>query len=263
MEKFVAYWGGYFNSDMTLDKTPDYVDTVILAFGGPDKNKLNVEYLLSKYTEDQVVSWIKNCQSRGIKVLLSVIDNPENHWNHIDIDAFCKDTCSKMIDSWGLDGIDIDAESAMPDSVYVDCFIAVVISMRKYLSNEKILTYTCYTGSSGPDGQILKKTRQKIDWINLMAYFDSYSEMTDLFYDYAKVMPPHQITIGVKAGDTKVDPSSTSIEEVAELCCWNPEKTKKYGMMLWTLNRDIKAFTGQEDGSWTKTIHQHLAVSNE
>jgi hypothetical protein len=30
-------------------------------------------------------------------------------------------------------------------------------------------------------------------------------------------------------------------------------------MMLWTLNRDIKAFTGQEDGLWTKTIHQHLA----
>ena len=50
-----------------------------------DKNKLNVEYLLSKYTEEEVVSWIKNCQSRGIKVLLSdavagskIVAKPEN-----------------------------------------------------------------------------------------------------------------------------------------------------------------------------------------
>jgi len=261
-ERFVAYWGGYFDSDMTLDKTPDYIDTVILAFGGPDKNKLTVEFLLSKYTEEQVVSWIKDCQSRGIKVLLSIIDNPDNHWNQIDIDLFCKDTYEKMIVGWGLDGIDIDAESAMPESVYVQCFVTLATSLHKYMSSDKILSYTCYTGSAGPDGAILSKIRTKIDFINLMAYFDDFNGMIDLFNDYSKVMPPHLITIGVKAGDKAVDPSTTPIEEVAKLCCWNPTNTSKYGIMLWTFNRDIKAFTGQEDLLWTKTIKQHMDLMN-
>jgi len=135
--------------------------------------------------------------------------------------------------------------------------------MRKYLTNEKILTYTCYTGAEGHDGNILKKTRNKIDWINLMAYFDNYKDMVDLFNDYSKVMPSHQITIGVKAGDKSYDPSTTEIDEVAKLCCWDPVKTEKYGIMLWTINRDIKQFTGKDDGLWTKTISEYLKLVNE
>ena len=261
-EQFIAYWGGYFNSDMTLDKTPDCVDTVILAFGGPDKGKLTVEFLLSKYSEEQVRLWIKGCQERGIKVLLSVIDNPDNHWNQIDIDSFCKDTYEKVIVGWGLDGIDIDAESAMPDSVYAQCFITLATSMRKYLTDERILTYTCYTGTAGPDGEILTKIRNHLDFINLMAYFDDFNEMEELFKDYAIVMPPLLIAVGVKAGDKQVDPSSTDIEEVSKLTCWNPVNTAKYGIMLWTINRDIKQFTGQKDLLWTNTIKQYLELSN-
>ena len=38
-QKFIAYWGGYFHSpDQTLNKCPDYIDTVVIAFIGPDSN---------------------------------------------------------------------------------------------------------------------------------------------------------------------------------------------------------------------------------
>jgi len=32
--------------------------------------------------------------------------------------------------------------------------------------------------------------------------------------------------------------------------------------MLWTINRDIKQFTGQKDLLWTNTIKQYLELSN-
>ena len=47
------------------------------------------------------------------------------------------------------------------------------------------------------------------------------------------------------------------------MCCWDPVKTEKYGIMLWTINRDIKQFTGKDDGLWTKTISEYLKLVNE
>ena len=41
-QKFNAYWAGYlYSPDFTLNKCPDYIDTVIIAFIGPDVFFLN------------------------------------------------------------------------------------------------------------------------------------------------------------------------------------------------------------------------------
>jgi len=280
-ETFVAYWGGYFDSPLTLDKIPDYVDVVILAFASPKiqngKSILITDFLCSRYSEETIISWVKQIQSRGQKVLMSILDTPETHWNVLNIPQFVQSMKQIVIDKWGCDGIDIDAESGMPGNVYVDNFIELVTEVRSVIGNRKILTYTCYIGTEGPDGQILKSTFKYIDWINLMAYFDDFQGMINLYQDYSTIVG-NDITIGVKAGV-----EFTYLEEVEQLCQWEPkpytfcividkkdgEKEigplisvdgNKKGIMLWTLNRDCPSFTQHPNWTWTETIHQNLLL---
>ena len=67
-QKFFTYWGGYFNSPLTLDKTVPFADTVILAFGGPLNNALETTFLCSKYNSTQIIDWCRTLQERGQKV---------------------------------------------------------------------------------------------------------------------------------------------------------------------------------------------------
>ena len=274
-ETFVAYWGGYFNSPLTLDKIPDYVDVVILAFASPNiingASIMITDFLCSRYSENTIISWVKQIQSRGQKVLMSILDTPETHWNNLNIPQFAQSMKQIAIDKWGCDGIDIDAESGMPDNVYIDNFIELVKEVRYAIGYNKILTYTCYTGTGGPDGQILTATINQIDWLNLMAYFDSFLEMIDLYQDYATIAG-NEITIGVKAGM-----EFTDLDEVEELCKWEPKPYTfciaidkkngekeigppivvdgyKKGIMLWTLNRDCPSFTQHPNWTWTEAI---------
>ena len=249
-----CYWGGYFDSPHTLDKTPDNIQYVTLAFSNPTpKSQLSTDFLCSKYSNKQIIKWVKLLQIKGIKVLMSIIDSPTIHWNTIDKVKFAKSVNEIVIEKWGLDGIDIDAESEMSEN-YCENFISLVENIRNEIGKDKIITYTCYQGIEIYDGTILKAIKDKINWINLMAYFDDFDEMIDLFKDYNKIIDENNITIGVKAGADN-DPSHTSIEEVKELCKWNP---KKKGMMLWTLNRDCNSFTGKTDWLWLDTIKENL-----
>ena len=278
-ETFVAYWGGYFDSPLTLDKIPEYVDVVILAFASPklqnSKSIMITDFLCSKYSDQTIISWVKQIQSRGQKVLMSILDTPQTHWNVLNIPDFANSMKQIAIDKWGCDGIDIDAESGMPENVYIDNFIELIKEVRLAIGNSKILTYTCYTGTGGPDGEILGECIQHINWLNLMAYFDDYQGMINLYQDYAKIAG-NSITIGVKAGT-----EFTDLEEVKQLCHWEPEpytfcividKTNgkreikppividryKKGIMLWTLNRDCPSFTQHPNWTWTETIRQNL-----
>lgn len=180
--------------------------------------------------------------NKNIKVFFSILDTPETHWNQIDLKLFAKNL-KQLIDEWNIDGIDIDAESGMEINDYIDSFI----NLATYIKNEirsKPLIYTCYTGIDGPDGKILSVIHNKIDFIQLMAYFDDYNEMINLYND--------NIFIGVKAGE----PDITPIDEVKQLCLWN--KNKK-GIMLWTINRDTPQYTNMPLLSWASTIHQIIS----
>jgi hypothetical protein len=223
-EIFVAYWGGYFDSPLTLDKIPDYVDIVILAFASPDiKNGHSIlitDFLCSKYSDQTIIEWVKLIQARGQKVLMSILDTPQTHWNNLNIKEFIISMKQIVIDKWGCDGIDIDAESGMPDNVYVQYFVELVQEVRKAIGYDKLLTYTCYTGTEGPDGSILKETKTDINWINLMAYFDNIQGMMDLYKDYSTIME-NNITVGVKAGT-----DFTNLNEVKQLCRWEPDPYK-------------------------------------
>ena len=151
-----------------------------------------------------------------------------------------------------MDGVDIDAESGMSSEVYVDTFVNLATCIKNEIK-ELPLTYTCYTGTNGPDGQILPKIKSKIDWIQLMAYFDSYEGMVYLYNDYNKIID--NIVIGVKAGS---DSSSTPLDEVEKLALWGRNKK---GIMLWTINRDTPQYTNCPTLTWAITIQHHLRMS--
>ena len=246
-QHMIGYWGGYFNSNITLNKIPNYYNYVILAFSGPTKdNTLTTEFLCTKYNDQQIIEWIKELQSKGQKVLMSIIDSPEVHWDEVNIPLFANSVKEIILDKWGCDGLDIDAESGMTNN-YISNFILLVSEFRKILGN-KILTYTCYSGIQGPDGEILKHTDELIDWINIMAYFDTYQDMIKLYNDYKTIV--NDIAIGVKAGK-----EFTLLPEVIQLSRWNSEKK---GMMLWTINRDTNSFTGYPDFTWSNTIYNNI-----
>jgi chitinase len=258
MNKIInGYWGGYFDSPITLNKTPDYFNVITLAFAGPDvNNTLSTEFLCSKYTQECIMGWMKDVKqnNKECKILLSIIDNPTYHWNVIDKDIFSQHVL-EVVNEWGFDGIDIDGESGMPDDVFVQNFVNLTQDIKKKLPSHKIITYTCYEGIESNDGDILRQIKDDIHWINTMAYFDDLQSMKQLYTDYQTIMDD-RICIGVKAG-SKDDSSVTPLDEVKKLCKFEPHKR---GMMLWTINRDTKSFTGYKDHTWANMIHISLKL---
>ena len=224
MNIFTIYWGGYFNTPSStpqlLDQIPDYVDYVILAFAGPIQNStMETNFLCSRYNSDLIKKWTKILQSKGIKVLMSLLDTPETHWDMIDLNKFAKSVKQIAINEWGCNGIDIDAESGMEPNKYIEKFVELVKNIRQEIGPDLVITYTCYMGTNLYDGEILKQIKNDINWIQLMSYFSAYNQMINLYNDY-KIIMGDAICIGVKAGE----PDTTSINEIKKLCQWNPKK---------------------------------------
>ena len=247
---YTAYWGGYFKESpcetIRLCDIPEDIDYVILAFVGPlPDSTLETVFLCSQYSEDKIKQWVKDVQARGIKVFMSILDTPQTHWNVVDIPKFAQSVKEIALDEWGVDGLDIDAESGMTSN-YIESFISLAENLKLVLG-DKPLTYTCYTGTQGPDGKILKVIKDKLDWIQLMAYFDDYNEMINLYNNYKTIMGD-KICIGVKA-------PVTPLIEVKNLCKWN---SNKQGMMLWTINRDVPYYTNKPKFLWSRTISQNI-----
>jgi chitinase len=247
---FSTYWAGYMdNTDITLDQTPKYIDIVNLAFIGPNKDStVETQFLCLKYSADQIKEWINVCHENNIKVYISLLDTPDVHWDAIDLNKYAKNIIN-FVKEWNIDGIDIDAESDMNQDTFVKSFVNLILYLKKY-NNTLPITYTCYTGTAGYDGDILNQVKDKIEYIQLMAYFDTYDTMIDLYNDYKQIMGD-KIIIGVKAGE----PDCTTIDEVKQLCLWN---NKKKGIMLWTINRDLPFYTDNEIFTWADTINENL-----
>ena len=251
--KFTTYWGGYFDSPLTLDLTPQYIDVVSLAFVGPLNNQVETKYLCSRYTEEQIIDWVRKLQERGQTVTMSLLDTPETHWNIVDKDTFAESIGEIAFEKWGVDGLDIDAESGMPDSVFVQNFVDLIKALRKTNGDKFPISYTCYLGTNGPDKDIINQVKEEIDFLQLMAYFDDTNSMKALFNDYCSIFPSDKIYIGVKAGN---ESGCTPLKEVAQLSQWNINS--KGGIMLWTANRDYPIFTGEVPWTYSETIHKNL-----
>jgi hypothetical protein len=256
---FNAYWLGYQEpTGQTLDQTPEYIDHVTLFLAGPTaESKVTTAYLCKVYGEEQIVEWVGKVRARGQKVLLSFLDN-ETHWNEVDMPTFAA-SAREVMDKWGLDGFDIDAESSMPEGVFAPSFIELAEALSGILDG-KLLTYTCYQGC-GPDSNdnaILSKIRGQLSWVQLMAYWNDAGGYEDLYRQYANVVADDMVAIGVMPGKEGTGDQSTRLEDVKKLSAWNPPGSSKAGMMMFGTNRDNPQFTAEPDWTYAQAIREEL-----
>ncbi len=262
-QQFTAFWLGYVPSGPDagppLGDTPDYVDTVILAFGNLYPGNVTcLSFLQKSNSEDAIRAGIAKIRSQSpkTKILLSLIGtpNPSVGWNTgiSDPDQFGS-WCANLADQWGLDGFDIDNEDL--DSFPGQHFVDTVTGMRKAMPH-KILTLDTYLFDR--DKQVIKQLAPQLDYINTIAYFLDFDQMTALVEQYATVIAPGKISIGVKSDKVGPITQGTSLEETKRLCTWEPSSGTKYGMTLWNLSSDIESVTGEPNGAWTRTIHENL-----
>lgn len=262
-QTYTAFWLGYVPSGPgagpLLSATPPYVDRLVLAFGNLFPGNCTCQSFLTKAnSEDAIRAGIAAIRrsSPDTKVMLSLIGtpNPAVGWNTGITDPVAFGSwCANLAMEWGLDGFDIDNEDL--DSFPGEQFVATVKGMRQAMPNA-ILTLDTYQFTR--DQAVIKALAADLTGINTMAYFLEFDDMTALVEQYATVIEPAKIAIGVKADTVGPITQGTAIADVAKLCRWEPSAGAKGGMMLWNLSSDLEAVTGLPDGTYTTTIHEEL-----
>ena len=250
---FVAYWLGYDNQNMAVSDLPSYVDVVdlFLINLNPDTT-LSTNYITSNGMSWQdILTGAQALQKNGTRVLASIMStqNPHISWNTIaDPATFASQVKSIVVDTWGLDGIDIDPEidkGVAPN----DTFIQVVKELSSYFGPNsgtgKMMTYASF--DLDLDGALLKQVGASFDYVGLMGYFWNFGQMKSEFKRYAKIMGDENVLLGVAAGNGAITPFS----EVVELAEWNPSHGSKGGMLLYDINNDAN-FT------YASAINQHM-----
>lgn len=263
-EKFTAFWLGYVPSGTEegvgplLGATSASVDTVVLAFANlyPANSTCNA-FLQKANSEDSIRAGIAQIrvQNPNAKILMSIIGtpNPPVGWNTgITDPAKFGAWLANFAEVWGLDGFDIDNEDL--DTFPGQQFIDTVKGMRAAMP-DKIITLDSYIFQR--DQAVIQALADDLSYINTIAYFLNFDEMTALVEQYATIIAPGKISIGVKS-DLVGFNQGTSVEDTAKLSAWEPKGGPKYGMTLWNLSSDITAVTGQPDGSWAKAIEANL-----
>jgi hypothetical protein len=262
-ELFTAFWLGYTPSGPgagpLLSATPPYVDILTLAFSNLFPGNTTCQNFLQKAnSQNDIRAGIAALRTSApnMKILLSIIGtpNPPVGWNTgITDPAQFGSWCANLMQEWDLDGFDIDNEDL--DTFPGEQFCNTVRGMRAAMP-DAILTLDTYLFDR--DQAVIKEIGDQLDGINTMAYFDDFADMTALVNQYATVISPAKISIGVKSDLVGPITQGTSVPETAQLCAWEPAGGPKRGMMLWNLSSDIMSITGQPDGTWTRTIHQNL-----
>lgn len=274
--RFVGYWLGYVSNigNLNLLNTiPAEVTNVNLFVAGITNtgSQLDTDYLCKNYPPSQLITWSQDLQAQGTQVSMTLMDSGTIHWNNVDIATYVQSVNDVAMGTWGMNGIDIDAESGMDPSVYVDTMVNLVTSMRTAIGDNALLTYTCYTYGqqvlggydSNFDAEIIPQIASSIDWINTMGYFWSTSQQEQVFNAYAglKNMTPEKICIGVGCGYGN-GYQFTPLSECTTLAAWQPSSTsQKCGMMMFNENNDNEIMSQKPNWTWTNAIAASLAGS--
>eukprot|EP00755_Sulcionema_specki_P037913 Sspe_Gene.109870::Locus_90099_Transcript_1_3_Confidence_0.400_Length_1105::g.109870::m.109870 len=244
-----AFWGGFNMQDdaVPLDELPEQVTCVTLAFTGPSQDSgsqgkwtgYSTDFLCRRYGAEKIKGWVKTVQGRGTKVLMSVMDTPDTHWENVDIPAFVRNAVEVIVGEWGCDGVDIDGESG---GATVDDFVQLVGEFRRQLPQGALLTYDAYK-TSGMDPAVVQAVAEEIDWVNLMAYFMSPAQYEGLFSQYTQWVggKESKLAIGVKCGKDGAA-QSTPLSYVSRLVDFASDT--KRGIMLYDAAIDCPSWTG-------------------
>lgn len=261
---FTGYWAGYQDDGNLLNATPAYVNkvTLFVAAPAPDGKSLDVNYLTKAHSQDQQIAWARQLQQQGAEVVMSLLDTPSTHWNHVDIPAFVRSFKAEVIDGpWGLNGVDIDLESGMPADVWAETFTRLIEEFRHVLGPKDTTNAQgqCVSRISVAayrpwlEDPILKAAGADLDWLNTMAYWNDASGNEALFNTYRQYVSQVNMGIGVNYQPG----ASTDLQQVA-LMAQFAAKTDHCGMMEFVLNNDCLAISGKPDWTWASTINENM-----
>jgi hypothetical protein len=273
-ETIICYWSGEEPTPPcpTLDAMPAYVDVVPLAFVKIDDNyQVNFDFLCSTHPPSKIQEWIKKVRANGTKVLFSIQDDhdklgqiPEDR-----IDDFVANVALN-VSEWGVDGVDLDYE---PPGEHLERLITVTTKLRNKLGPGALLTGAIYE----PWEQYplpLSKFAAQLNFVTTMDYtpYQGLTRTKDLTDSYVlAVGTPGKVAIGVSCMGPPAPPPAnfTPLDDVVQLCRWEPAAGQKRGIMLYTFSYDVykrpatkpdkpDSGTGLPDGTFTKTIHEEL-----
>ena len=269
-ELYIAYWSGEeptgAGQSPTLDKTPDYVDVVVLFYVLINGDgSLNFDRLVLHNDEATIKGWMADIrnrqqyQSKKTKFTLGILGD---QFPDQDPKTFAA-TVKAAFDDWGVDGITVDYEP--PDGTKPE-IVPVVQAIRDAIG-DAIMTAPIYGSWDGID--FLKDYAAVFNYIETMDY-SPYSpwwnvqSTTAAYEGYAKAIgtddaPAYdKIAIGVSC----MEPSTgyaTPLPDVIALCKYEPPNGKKLGIMLYTLSYDVTSHgSGYPDWTYTETINENL-----
>lgn len=261
---FNGYWMGYQPDGNILSVTPNYVNKVTLFVAAPasDGKSLDVSYLCKAYKQQQQIEWARQLQQQGTEVLMSLMDTPSTYWDKVDIPAFVQNFKDEVIDGeWGLNGVDIDLESRMPENVWAQTFTSLIQEFRNVLGPK---------GTTGSNGQcisrmsvaayrlyleqpILQAAGADLDWLNTMAYWNDAGGNESMFSEYIQYVAQVNMGIGVAYQNGQ----STDLDQVEQMAQF-AAKTANCGMMEFALNNDCEQYSQQPQWTWASAINSNM-----
>lgn len=236
-ERISVYWLGYANdvdNPRGLTDIPAEVSIINLAFAvtcpSSEGDSITMDFLTSQHSRDEIVAGIRYLHARGQKVCMSINGNPNwpDHpggWVNLNPVEFARNVKRIAIDEWSCDGIDLDNEAnETPD----DHFCQVIRELRTALGPDAIISLPVYLGLSRD--KYLANVVPEISYVATMAYWNDYQSQIDLLLEYASVLTPEKVYIGVA---NAANPGQcTDLAIVPQLAQYQP----KGGLMLWTAN---------------------------
>jgi len=128
-------------------------------------------------SDDSVRTLVTRCKENGVKPMVALggfggFNTKGNPFGSVEKRANIIAQISDIVGKYGLDGVDIDIEIVAKDSIWGD-FDDFVVELRRSLGNERLITMavgTWFTDS------VRRETYQRLDFLNLMAYDNSFGD---------------------------------------------------------------------------------------
>lgn len=136
---------------------------------------------------------------------------------------------------------------------YLTNFPLVIAALRAQLGPEALITLPVYMGIERD--AYLGSVKDFITAVNTMAYWLDYDGQIALYEQYASVVGPAKVGIGVSnpgSGD-----NSTPLGAVSKLAQYVPSGGSKYGMMFWNLNSPSDP---SQAAQWCQLISSNLST---
>lgn len=279
----IDYWQSWASDWMRTDlmNTPEYVNVINIAFAIPN-GQGDIVWNDDNHPK-RTKEVIQALQKQNKKVLISIGGGNchADAWNlaHVNIDKFAANI-KKFIDSYGLNGGDIDYEAIENRALVV----RLIQSLRKIMPKDKyLITYAAWSigaygiknhehpewngnDHKGIDIPILSKIGDDLDWVNVMSYdaFDPHIKYNPIeavmAYQALLKNQAEKVALGIIVGPHSWPAGyRTSSRQVAPWLEF-AIKQKFCGVMFWSLNKDVSKETLESNGAFKSVLSKLLPV---